>query len=162
MAISPELAFSTPATMLKSVLFPQPLGPITETNSPAATVKSIDAITSREHRPSRNTLLTPCTSSFGVSISLTSTHARSEHAKGRNPDVEDCGLHAYEKLGARLPLPSAGITQIRFIGSAVRPLRLPLSQSTPLAAICCSILVPARGISTFSRAYVNVLNIYLT
>jgi hypothetical protein len=48
-------------------------------------------------------------------MSFTSAQARSEHAKGRNPDVEDCGLHAYEKLGVRLPLPSAGIIQIRFI-----------------------------------------------
>ena len=38
---SPPVGCSRPETMLKRVLLPQPLGPITATNSPGAAVKSI-------------------------------------------------------------------------------------------------------------------------
>src|SRR5207245_7995110 len=71
--------------------------------------------------PARAILVNPCSSP-------------GEHAKGRDLDVEGRGLNHSILSGALLPLPSAGIIQIRFTGSVIRPLRLPLSQSAPLAA----------------------------
>ncbi len=55
------------------------------------------------------------------------------NTKGRNPG--GWRPACLKKFDAQAPLPSAGITQIRFIGSAARPVRLPLSQMAPLAAI---------------------------
>src|SRR6266487_1401240 len=82
MAIVPEVGFSTPAMMLKSVLLPQPLGPITETNSPVATTRSIDASASRRCRPVRKVFEMPCTTNLGESM----LYSLIEHAKGRDPD----------------------------------------------------------------------------
>src|SRR5438552_17157498 len=107
MAIVPDVGSSTPAMMLKRVLFPQPLGPMTETNSPVATVRSIVASVSRLWRPEPNVFVTFCTSNFGEST-LCSLF---EHVKGRNLDVEGCGLNRLCFLPA-VPLPSAGINQI--------------------------------------------------
>src|SRR5271157_1023932 len=133
MAIVPEVGSSTPAMMLKRVLLPQPLGPMTETNSAGATARSIDASVSRRWRPEPNVFETPCTSNFGKSMLFSPL----EHAKGRNPDGEDCGLNHLRLSWLVVPLPSAGIIQIRFIGSVIRPLRLPLSHTAPLAARSC-------------------------
>ncbi len=145
MAIVPDVGSSTPAMMLKRVLFPQPLGPMTETNSPVATVRSIVASVSRLWRPEPNVFVTFCTSNFGVSMLCSLL----EHVKGRNLDVEGCGLNCLCFLarfaaslrwyypdqvpaisttcsniardsGIQYENPShAGITQIRFNRSAV-------------------------------------------
>src|SRR5207248_11098580 len=90
MAIVPEVGFSTPAMMLKSVLLPQPLGPITETNSPAATTRSVDASASRRCPPVRKVFETPCTINLGESM----LYSPIEHTKGHDPDKkEGCGLN---------------------------------------------------------------------
>src|SRR5437763_16238496 len=135
-AIVPDVGSSTPAMMLNRVLFPQPLGPMIETNSPFATVRSIVASVSRLWRPEPNVFVTFCTSNFGVS-KLCSLF---EHVKGRNLVVEGYGLNRL-CFWLALPLPSAGIIQIRFIGSVYRPLRLPLSRMAPLAARSCCYVV---------------------
>src|SRR5579872_2952446 len=64
----PELDSSTPATILKRVLLPQPLGPMSVTNSPVLTVMSIASSVSRRLRPFTNVLVTPCTSNLGESV----------------------------------------------------------------------------------------------
>src|SRR5437016_5369032 len=110
MAIVTDVGSSTPAMMLKRVLFPQPLGPMIETNSPFATVRSIVASVSRLWRPEPNVFVTFCTSNFGVSM-LCSLF---EHVKGRNLAVEGCDLNRL-CFWLALPLPSAGIIQIRFL-----------------------------------------------
>jgi hypothetical protein len=67
-------------------------------------------------------------------------HRRSTswNTKGRDPGGSRPAC--LKKSCVQAPLPSAGITQIRFIGSAARPVRLPLSQMAPLAAINMLIL----------------------
>src|SRR6266702_5178747 len=87
MAIVPDVGSSTPAMILKRVLLPQPLGPMTETNSPVVTVRSIFASVSRRWRPEPNVFVTSCTSNFGESMLFSLI----EHVKGRNLDVEGCG-----------------------------------------------------------------------
>src|SRR5574340_142170 len=83
MAIVPEVGLSTPAMMLNRVLLPQPLGPMTETNSPSATVRSIVASVSRRWLPEPKVLATCCTSNLGVSM----LYSLVEHVKGEN-----CGI----------------------------------------------------------------------
>jgi hypothetical protein len=72
-----------------------------------------------------------------------SKHAKTE--KGHNPDIHR-RVVAFLSIRLRLqcnevfqamPLPSAGTNQIRFIGSAKRPLRLLLSHTAPLATVLC-------------------------
>src|SRR6266480_4793064 len=110
MAIVPDVGSSTPAMMLKRVLFPQPLGPMTETNSPVATIRSMVASVSRLWRPESNVFVTFCTSNFGVSMLFSLID---EHVKGHNSDVEGCGLKHLCIFWLAVPLPSAGIIQIR-------------------------------------------------
>src|SRR5437763_15221425 len=102
MPIVPDVGSSTPAMMLKRVLFPQPLGAMTETNSPVATVRSIVASVSRRWRPEPNVFVTFCTSNFGESMLFSLID---EHVKGRNSDVEGCGLITCVFLGSLCRFP---------------------------------------------------------
>src|SRR5437667_8115585 len=97
MAIVPDVGSSTPAMILKRVLLTQPLGPMTETNSPVATVRSIVASVSRRWRPEPNVFVTFCTSNFGKFMLFSLID---EHVKGRNSDVEGCGLITCVFLGS--------------------------------------------------------------
>src|SRR6185437_609545 len=57
----PALGWSRPATMLRSVLFPQPLGPKMETNCPVSTENETERNASSACGPSPYTLRTPST-----------------------------------------------------------------------------------------------------
>src|SRR5579863_5557345 len=128
-----------PAMMLNSVLLPQPLGPMTVTNSPTATVISIEASVSSACRPLRNVFDTPCASNFAVSMLLSSIRPSDKESNEKAATLmRAAALYVWRNAGTLMPLPSAGIIQIRFIGSAARQSRLLLSRVAPLAAKCSS------------------------
>src|SRR5579859_1135174 len=91
MAMVPASGVSIPAIMLKSVLLPHPLGPITVTNSPAPTDRSMEVSVSSACRPRWNVFDMPCASNFGVSISIAPS-PQQEHEKNRSPDDGGCGV----------------------------------------------------------------------
>src|SRR5258708_27045894 len=63
---SPRVACSNPATIRKSVDFPQPDAPIRQTNSPLATLKLASRSASICSPPNSNCLVTPFNSRIGV------------------------------------------------------------------------------------------------
>src|SRR5690349_21669543 len=62
MRTSPDVAGSSPATMRRNVVLPQPLGPTSEMNSPGATVRLI----ARNASSASNRLVSPETASLAV------------------------------------------------------------------------------------------------
>ena len=81
--IEPAVIASSPASILSSVDLPQPEGPTKTTNSPSATARSTDLITSTS--PKR--LRTPfsCSSAIGYSLATVSPSAGTVPPSIRNP-----------------------------------------------------------------------------
>src|SRR5437667_5210847 len=87
---SPPSGGSRPAMMLKSVDFPQPMNPTTETNSPRSTASVTFSSTQRSARATRNVFETDDTSRNATLCSPQSRLGQPHQAVEREPDQTDC------------------------------------------------------------------------
>ena len=107
----PVVGWSKPAMMFRSVVLPQPLGPMIETNWRSATWKSTPSKTESLRWPDAKTLPMPLREIRGAMrrdgcISANRPNQKAVHYKSGGLYKCECPHGAF---------PSAGITQIRFI-----------------------------------------------